>query len=210
MKRIILTFAALVAVTVPLLGAQYRAQSFIADGLQSVIVSNAVVGLTNLLSTAVTTNTTGVAWTNGLGTRVVVVDDGTAPDFKNVFKDVTLWPMTPYQYDAAAGVIQTNHLATDASIFIRIIGGSSSDAAVVFVFVPTVEIDGVVIESTVAADAISVSITAASGYVCSTTKLDPIQWPGFRGVRLKKVYSADTGANATVTIKDCVLQGFIP
>jgi hypothetical protein len=208
MKKIIaLPFLLLTAVTafsaLGATGTGFKSQSFIADGVSVLNVTN-LLGVTNLQSISIQTNVAGTTWTNASGALVThSTNDFTA--IKNLVKDVALWDPSPI-YEAVTGVNATN--SNFANIYIRLVGQSGANTACTFIFVPI--FDGTN-ESLVAADALSIAVTSSGTTVVDlATKVPAYKWIGAQGLRLKSITHPDADASSRVSVLNCSLNGFVP
>lgn len=211
MKKLFTLLAVMAALALSANAANFKSQSFIVGDVTSLCVSNSIC-VSNLLSYTVVTNWTGVNWTNAAGNRVITSTTGGVTAYKNLLKDVDLWSASDgslpavYYDPGVSGAAATN--SCFANIYIKILGTSGANSAVTFAFVPLP--DGVN-ESTVAADTVVVSLTAAGATVVDkTTKIEPWRWPGSGKLRLKYIFNADEDATSKVTVLACSLNGFVP
>jgi hypothetical protein len=208
---LVLLAACVLVSTLPANAANWKSISFISGDVQSVCITNGV-SLTNLASVGViTTNITGLTYTNYGGTRVVYDGTNQFVANKNLCIDVPLYAdangnTTIIPVSDVAGAVTNAYL--NCGIFIRVQGTSGANTAIPFIFVPLW--DGVN-ESTVAADALSISVTPSGA--TRVDKYVPIpawKWPGAGKVRLKSASNADADATSRVDILNVSLNGFIP
>ncbi len=191
---------------------------------QSILVTN-LFQVTNLLSriNTVNTNIGGTIYTNSAGSRVII-GVGTN-EYVNLLKTVPLWDISPVNVvrtNQAPGDIEVDGPYYNASIFIRLVGGSGANSAVSFRFIPVpsgfnpttgkgpdFELQDT--DSLVAADLQTISVTATTTTeVHSRTKLDLKKYLGCAGIMLVAVINADADASSSVTVLECTLNYFSP
>jgi len=234
MKKLILTIGLVVATMSAMAQARFSAQSFLAQGVASVYVTN-LVAITNLnTASANSTNAPGTAWTNyttGVSSPytlyVTATNTGSGTwtnASKNLIKDVDLWALR----DGSPPVMPSATNGTDrptlsyASVSIRIAsGGSGANSALSFVFTPLygpgadASLTGPNPKPTpiegATADEWTVGVTASTtSSVTVITNAPLYKWPGARGLRLRRIVNADTDATSQVIVNDVTLNGYIP
>lgn len=206
---------AMVALTLSVFGQAWTEQSFIAQDITWLTVSNNVFGITNLYSfVSRGTNAQGLTYTNGSGRRVLI-GPGTN-DYKNLLAEsVNLWsdkdgnwwkPVTLSNY------VNEVWSPTPMTVVIRAVGKnttSSSGQSLVFNFVPVY--DGTKTnESNQAADlwAVAVNQNGTTPIVISTNA-PTWRWPGARGMRLRDIYDTDVSSDG-MWVQKCSLVGYKP
>lgn len=219
MNKIILAIVTLA------IGLQAQAQVFTSQSFlncRSLEVTN-TIGVTNLLAVLAprTTNMLATIFTNLNGTKInsTAANGG---DTLNLLKTVRLWtdrnamPYVPIYTNQPAGAAEMPG-SRNANIYIRLIGGSGANSAVLFSFYPVPsdggpgDSDGFGVESTAAADLIVVSVTAnTTNQVSSINPLDMRRLAGCKGLKLVSIANADTDASSQVVVLECTLNGFIP
>lgn len=205
-------------------GLSFKSYSFL--NCQSLQVSN-TIQVTNLLSFNNTTqsNVTGTVFTNLAGSKVTSAP-GTA-DFVNLLKIVPLWDTgggmyTPIYTNQAPGATLMAGPYYNASIFIRLVGGSGANAAVTFRFTPVPSAYNPVtraypdwtqfgLDEGVAADVQTISVTATTTTeIKSRTLLDLSKFVGCAGIMCQLINNADTDASSAVQVLECSLNAFTP
>lgn len=233
MKKLLIISGMVMATVCAMAQSTFRAQSFFAQGVQSLYVTN-TAAITNLnTASANTTNAPGTAWSNyvsGGTARYVAATNSAASGAwtnvtKNLLKDVDLWALR----DGSPAVMQSTTNGTDrptlsyATVTIRINAGSgaSADQANTLVFTP---LYGIAMDSASAglnpkptpvegttADQWTVGITpAGAATVVLCTNVPLYKWPGARGLRLRRVVGGDTDASSQVIYDEISLNGYVP
>ena len=229
MKKFILTGIGVALVAIGVQAQTFRAQSFLAQGVKSVYVTN-TLSITNLnTSGAPLTNNVGTAWSNYVsGGTSLFISGGTGSTYtnttKNLLKDVDLWVRKDGTPAFTVGATNASVPASfgDAVVAVRIAsGGSGANAAVTFVFTPLygIGVDSasaglnpkpVAVEGP-AADQWSFSVTSAgTASVVLVTNAPMYKWPGARGLRLRRIVNEDTDASSQVIINEVSLNGYVP
>lgn len=232
MKKTLLTIG-LAALAVSAFGqATWQAQSFLAQGVQSLYVTN-LVAITNLNTAgANTTNAPGTAWSNyvagGTARYVTATNTGSGSwtnATRNLLKDVTLWSRrdgSPAFTPSATNGFSVPTFG-DATLVIRVDAGSGSGAntAMSLVFTPLygygLDNDSAglnprptAVEGTTA-DEWTVGITPAGATVVTvTTNVPTYRWPGARALRLRRVVNTDTDPSSQAIVNEITLNGYVP
>jgi hypothetical protein len=189
-------------------------KSFLADKICSLNVSNAVLGVTNLLTkNGHQTNEWGVVFTNCVtGSRSMVTNyaaiTNTAAtlEYFNLLSDVELW--ADRNGSGAPVGTWTTLTNTPYSVFVRLVGQSGANAAMTFVFTPL--FDGTN-ETTVAGQDFAWAVTAnTTTEVCLVTNIFDTRFQHAKKIRCRSISNADTDATSTVTILSLGLVGFQP
>ena len=233
MKKLLIGIALVVGLTSQ--AQTFRAQSFLAQGVASVYVTN-LVAITNLNTAgANTTNAPGTAWSNyttGVSSPytlyVTATNSAVAGAWtnatKNLLKDVDLWALK----DGSPAVMPSATNGTDrptlsyATVAIRIAsGGSGANTAASLVFTPLygtgednastgINPRPTPVEGTTA-DEWTVGITSAgTASVVVTTNAPLYKWPGARGLRLRRIVHADADASSQIIVNEVSLNGYVP
>lgn len=212
MKKFISTI--LVATCALVANAQnFTSQSFIANDITWLTVSNNVFGVTNLYSfVSRGTNAQGLSYTNAAGSRVII-GPGTN-DYKNLLTDqVALWADSLGRWYAPTIVSNQQiepYSQSPCSVTIRLVGkGSGAGNSICFNFVPVY--DGTrTNESNQAAELWAVAVSAnGTTPVVISTNVPLWKWPGSKGLRLREIYDSDTSSEGT-WIQSVKFVGFRP
>lgn len=184
-------------------------QSFLAQGVDALTITNALV-FTNLSSyISAGTNAYGLIFTNS-GSRVIVTN-GTG-DYFNVFSDATLWSDRegrPYNPSPTNTFDIGYSFGGPANVSIKTIAGSGANAALLFVFAPVPNDQTGEITGTTHQWSFAFTPTANATQTFSTNA--PMhRWPGAKKLRLLYITNADTDANGQVQLLECSFNGFRP
>jgi hypothetical protein len=210
MKKIILVLCLLAATL------NSFAQNFISDNflaVNSLAVSN-ILQYTNISCYGVNaSNAVGTVWTNLNGTRVVVAS-GAASETAKLTKDIDLIssdrsgrPMPIYWTNPYTNVL-ADWQPSPQNLFIRIVGQSGANSAVVFTFVPVPDGDT---DTTAAADVWKVSITANGAIpVTLITNIPSSKWFGCKALRLQTIVNADVDASSRVDVLKLKVNQWMP
>lgn len=204
MKKIISLVIGL-ALTLSVSAQNHTMQSFLAGGVNSVVLTN-LLNITNLsYASSVGTNAFGTLYTNN-GVRV------TTGTNVNLFRDVTLWADRegrPYS-QVATNTTEASIFNTPVSLCIKTIAGAVADTAVTFVFSPVYNDN--VGECTVSTEWFTASVTpTASATQVWRVAVPVYKWPGAKKLRLMYTTNGDTTTgNGSVTVTHLSLNGFIP
>lgn len=237
MKKLILITGMVVA-TVVAEAQTFRAQSFLAQGVASLYVTN-LVAITNLNTAgANTTNAPGTAWSNyttGVSSPYTLYVVGTNTGSgtwtnatKNLLKDVDLWCLKDGSGAWSTGLTNgdsgtLNYPMSYATLSIRIAtAGSGANTAAALVFTPlygpgsdAASATGLNPRPTAvegdSGDEWTVGITSAGAtQVVVTTNAPLFKWQGARGLRLRRITHTDADASSQIIVNDISLNGYVP
>lgn len=213
MKKFILSAIAVCGIALSGQSQNWQFQSFIAQDITWLTVSNNVFGVTNLYSfVSRGTNAQGLTYTNTAGNRVLI-GPGTN-DYKNLLQDqVALWADGLGRWYSP--VILSNQVIepysqSPMSVTIRAVGkASDAGGTLCFNFVPVY--DGTrTNESNQAADIWAVAVTENGVTpIVINTNVPLWRWPGSKGLRLRDIYDTDT-SSAGMWVQQVKFVGFRP
>jgi hypothetical protein len=187
-----------------------RSYSFLADDILSLNVTNAIP-LTNLNSTATTTNALNVSYTNTAATFKVLTNST-----KNLFVDVPLWSLRDGRPAYVVETQGTNgmYVTSFGTVAITLQSQSGANAAVSFIMRPLFgqsKLTGKPNQATEAAQTWTFAVTPTASSVQTFTTNAPMHlWPGAVGLRLCGIINADTDASGAVYLRDISLNGYVP
>lgn len=187
--------------------APFHSTPFLADGIASLVVSN-TISYTNLLSPGVvTTNASGLSWTNTVGYRyVVATNSATASDWTNettrLTRDVVLWT-------DRAGLMTSN-----VNVTVKITGQTAfATNAITFIMAPVPDGTNEITTTTGAMGTWTWSVTPnGTTPVVLATNAPLTAWQGAGKLRLRSVVppTAVSGQNNAVAILSLTYNGFTP
>lgn len=217
MKKLIASLLALTGLALSAYPADFVTRSFLNPQFTTISISNAAGtvlagGITNMLSSTVTTNTYGIVLTNAAGSAYTIATNQF--DTINLLRDVDFWPplnaaYANTYYATGTNVIQ-NYVPGGVQIQISIVGtNAAANSAVNFRFIPVVSTSGR--QTTTAGDIWTVGVTASgTTRVTIKTNAPMYLWQGHKSLRLIDVNNTDTDASSTVFINEVSASGFTP
>lgn len=187
---------------------KFTSQSLLRSGIASVTISN-TFGLTNLIYVdgTLTTNNTGLSWTNDAGTKFTVT--GSAYTNINLANTAFLWAARDGTWPVNLTTNTTSaQITSPANISVTLVGGSGANTATSFVISPTY--DGKYV-STATGDDFTFAVTPnTTTTVTISTNLPVHRWVGAYGITVKSITPGDTDASSQVTIKSLRVNGYPP
>lgn len=212
MKKLLLSLGLVLVASVAFGQASKRwvSQSFFPSDVLTLCVSN-TLGVTNLASYGViTTNVTGVTWTNAAHTRKIHAGDGSILSTKNLLADCDLGTLDHYLLPIGDTATAAATNFSFCSIYIRLVAESGANTACTFIFYPVFsDLDDTDFESDVAGGKISIAVTSAGTTpVNSVTRVPAYQVWGAKKLRLYSITHPDADATSRVSVTECRLTGY--
>lgn len=221
MKKILIVLGLLTGLSVN--AQNHRSQSFLNDQIGSLIVSNTLQNVTNLLSTTANgalgagTNILGMQWTNKAGSYILVQASNAGTSTNDVtginpFKDVDIhYPRNAdFPYSIMAGLSAPTNYQVAGTISLRMIGRSGKSGTTTVQIVPLYDDSGTN-QPTQAGEYLSFAV-AVNGVtpVNAVTNVAAYRIAGAKKLRVYYISSGESTSASDCFITDLRWNSFAP